>query len=175
MLSVADRTTLRFGVNVTVIVQLPPGARPVPPIVHVWVCAKRPGFNPPSVMLEITSGTVPVFWSVTVCGWLVVLIETFPNASEVGDTVTAGRSVVPVRVTVPEVAGAATLTFTSAERFVLLLGLKVTLTVQLPPAARPVPPIGQLCVSPNRPGLAPPRPMLLILSAAPPIFRTVTA
>jgi len=125
-------------------------------------------------MLLITNGTVLVLVTVMVCGALVVFIGTLPNATDVGDTLTVGRVVVPVNVTVPLVAGAATATVIVAERFALLFGVKVTLIVQLAPAARPVPPIGQFCVIPNRPGLVPPRMMLLILSGAFPMFFTVT-
>ena len=71
-------------------------------------------------------------------------IGTLPNAREAVERVATGRTVVPVSVTEPETPGAATNTRSNADLAVLLLGVKVTLTVQFPPAARPVPPIGQL-------------------------------
>lgn len=109
-----------------------------------------------------------------VCGALVVFIGTLPNATVVGETPTVGRVVVPVNVTVPLVAGAATATVIVAARFWLLLGVNVTVIVQLAPAASPVAPVGQVCVMPNRPGLVPPMKMLLILKDALPTFFTVT-
>jgi hypothetical protein len=125
-------------------------------------------------MLLITNGAVLLFVTVIVCGALVVLSGTFPNGSDVGETLTVGRVVVPVSVMVPLVAGAATATLIVADLFALLFGVKVTLIVQLPPAASPVAPIGQFCVMPNRPGLVPPRKMLLIRRGALPMFFTVT-
>jgi hypothetical protein len=125
-------------------------------------------------MLLITSGTVLPLVTVTVCAALVVLIGTLPNAIDGGATLTVGRLVVPVRVTVPETAGAPTFTRTRAVRLLLLLGVNVTLIVQNVPTAKPVPPIGQFWVRPNRAGFAPPRVMLVILKGAPPVLDTVT-
>src|SRR5215468_10160919 len=156
MVSVAERAALRLGWNVIVTVQLALGARPAPPIVQLLLCANRAALGPPIEILLKTNGTVPVLVTVTVCGTLVVLIGTFPNAREVAERVTTGRTVVPVKVTVPVTAGAATETRTVAFRVVLLLGVNITLTVQLPPAAKPGRPIGQLWVRLNRPGFAPP-------------------
>jgi hypothetical protein len=85
-----------------------------------------------------------------------------------GVTLTVGTMDVPVSATVCEIAGAATFTRTRAVLIAgLLLGVNVTLMVQLPPTARPVPPIGQFWVSPNRAGLVPPRRMLVIQPFAP--------
>lgn len=141
MVSVAERAALRLGWNVMETVQLALGARPAP---QLLVCGNRPGFAPPIVMLVNANGTVPVLVTVTVCGVLIVLIGTLPNAREVAERETTGRRVVPVRVTEPDTAGAATNTRSNADLAVLLFGVNLTLTVQFPPAARPVPPIGQL-------------------------------
>ena len=174
IVKVAERATLRFGVKVTLIVQLAPACRPAPPIGQVLDCPNRLGFAPPSVMLLMINGTVLVFCTVTVCGALVVLIGCVPNAIDAGVTLTVGRVVVPVSETDRETAGAATFTFKFAALVALLLGVNVTFTVQLPPAGRPGNPNGQLLVCPNRPGFAPPRVMLLILSGAVPVLETVT-
>ena len=113
---VAERATRRLGVKVTEIVQLPPADNPVPPIGQLFVCANRAGFAPPSVMLLSTSTAGPGLLTVMVWAVLVVLIGTVPNAIVVGDKTIVDRIVVPARVTVPETAGAATLTGTNAER-----------------------------------------------------------
>ena len=171
---VAERETLRFGWNVTVMVQLALGAKPVPPIGQSLVCGKRAGFGPPTVMLVNTSGTVPVFVTVTLCGVLGVLIGTLSKAREFVERATPGLTDEPVRATVPVTAGAATATRSVADRLRLLFGVKVTFTVQLPPAANPVPPMGQLWVMPKRKGFAPPRVMPVILIGALPALDTVT-
>ena len=171
---VAERAPVRVGLKVTEIVQLPPAATPVPPIGQLFVWANLAGFAPPSVMLLSTSTPGPGLLIVMVCAALVVFIGTVPNAIVVGDRTIVDRMVVPVRVTVPETAGAATFTRSNAERTWLLLGVNVTVIVQLPPTASPVPPIGQFCVRPNRPGLVPPSEMLVILNGALPVLDTVT-
>lgn len=63
---VADLATLRFGLNVTLIVQFVPGASPAPPIGQVLVCANRAGLAPPSVMLVMITGSVPELLTVIV-------------------------------------------------------------------------------------------------------------
>lgn len=174
IVTVAERAPVRSGLKVTVIVQLEPGPRPAPPIVQPLVTLNRVGFAPPLVTLVKINGTVPVLVTVTVCEALVVLIGTFPNAIDVADRLTVASVVVPVRFTVPETAGAATFTRTIAVRVTgLVFGVKVTVTVQNPAGARPVPPIGQLCVIANRATFAPPRLMPVILRFAPPVFETV--
>ena len=97
-------------------------------------------------MLLMTNGTALLLVTVTVCAALVVLIGWVPNAIDVGATVTVGRVVVPVSATVCESAGAATFTFSVADRAVVLFGVNVTFTVQLAPTPRPGAPIGQLLV-----------------------------
>lgn len=79
----------------------------------------------------------------------------------------------PVRATDCEVPGAATLMFSVAFfGLVALVGRKVTLTVQLLPAANVAP---QVLVWPNWPELVPPSVTLLMVSGAVPVLVTVTA
>ncbi len=94
-----------------------------------------------------------------------------------GVTETVGTTTFPVSGTVPEVAGAATVTFNVAVFVPVDVGLKVMFTVQLVPAVKvagktvgQVPPAAMA----NWPGFVPPRVMLLIVSVDPPIFDTVT-
>ena len=77
------------------------------------VIANRPGLVPPRKIREITVGTVPVLVKVTVCATVVVLIGCNPNGIDAGDRLTTGRTVVPVKATVPETAGAETFTSVS--------------------------------------------------------------
>lgn len=59
-------------------------------------------------------------------------------------------------------------------RVPLAVGLKVTLTVQLAPGARPAPPIGQLLVCAKLLAFPPPIEILVITSAEPPELVMVT-
>jgi len=163
--------TLRVGVKVTLTLQLPPTATPVPPIGQVLlVIANRAGLVPPRKTREITTGALPVLLKVTVWAALAVLIGCGSNVIAAGDTLTVERVVVPVNETDPETAGAATFTLTVAVRVAVLLGVNTTLIVQLAPAASPAPRIGQLFVCPNRAGFAPPKLMLVMISAPAPVF-----
>ena len=56
----------------------------------------------------------------------------------------------------------------------VVVGLNLTLTVQLAPAARPAPPIGQALVLENCAGFNPVIPMLLMTTAVTPVLLTVT-
>lgn len=76
MVSVASRVPATVGVNVMLIVQFAPAARPVPPIGQAFAeIAKSPAESPMGVMI---SGASPVFMSVTDCGALVVGITWIP-------------------------------------------------------------------------------------------------
>ena len=166
---------MRLAVKVTPKVQLPPAATPVPAMGQVLLMiANRPGLVPPRKIREITTGTVPVLVKVTVCATVVVLIGCDPNGIDAGDTLTVGRTVVPVKETEPETAGAETRTFSVAVCVAVLLGVNTTFTVQLAPAASPLPRIGQFVVCPNRAGFAPPKLMPVMISAPAPVFVTVT-
>ena len=146
----------------TVTVQLAFTAR-VPPLTHAppVVNVNCPGFAPfsvnPLAVLNV-SGAAPVLVTVTVAGAEVVPRVTLPKLYGVTDvvagvTVAAGKRTLPVSVTDFETAGALTFTFTDA-LFVsggAVVGVKVTLIVHVPPAARPplATPIGQLLVTVN--------------------------
>ena len=73
------------------------------------------------------------------------------------------------------VAGAETLILTRAFFTPLVEGLNVTFTVQLAPAARPAPLIGQLTfVRANWVRFVPPRAIPVMMSGAVPVLVTVT-
>lgn len=66
----AERLKIAVGVNVTLMVQLPPAARELP---QVLVCPKSPALVPVNPMLLMERARLPVLLSVTVWAVLVVL------------------------------------------------------------------------------------------------------
>src|SRR5579871_674017 len=88
-------TGLLFGVKVTLMVQVPPGTRPVPPMGQLCVMPKRAAFAPPSVIPVILRLAPPVFETVIVCGALVTLAAEV-NVSAVGVRVSTGAPFVTV-------------------------------------------------------------------------------
>jgi hypothetical protein len=86
-------------------------------------------------MLEITSGAVPVFWSVELWAALVVPVSCEPKVRLVGVRVTAGAVPVPVRATLCGLPAASSVTVMPALRLPAAVGEKVTEIVQLALAA----------------------------------------
>ena len=165
--SVPVRVPDAAGLNVTVIVQLAPAARGE---TQVLVWAK----SPVAAMLLMVSGEVPVLESVTVWPALVVLANCIGKISDAGDTPATGAIPVPVRGTESEAAGDALFTSSDAERAPAAEGVNVTLIVQLDPAARPKPPIGQSTfVWVKSPAFVPVTPMLFMINASVPVFDNV--
>ena len=70
---------------------------------------------------------------------------------------------------------ALSVTVNVALREPVAVGLKVTLMVQVPLAAKVEGLRGQLLVCPKSPGLVPVKPMLVMVSATPLVFDSVTA
>ena len=167
---VVERAPVTVGVNVTLIVQLPPAATLVP---QPLACAKSPGVPPVSPMLTLSKGAVPVLESVTVCATLAVLNCWFPNTIVGGDTPAIGVTPVPLKVTVTVgFKGSLLLMVKPADAAPAAVGVKVTLIMQLAPTAS-----GELqgLVSPNMAGFAPVRVMLLMVKAKVPVLVSVTA
>lgn len=81
------------GVNVTLILQLAPAARPAP---QLFICAK----SPVRVIPVIVRGAPPVLLRVTTWAALVVPAVWLGKLTLVGERATAGASPVPVRVIV---------------------------------------------------------------------------
>jgi len=65
MLTVAARVPAAVGVNVTLIVQLPPDATELPQVV---VSGKSPGLAPVTTKLAMPKRVLPLFVKATVCG-----------------------------------------------------------------------------------------------------------
>jgi len=130
------------GVKVTLMVQLAPAARLEP---QVLSCAKLPV----ATILEMVSAAVPVLVNVTACAALVVPKGWLEKVRLVTDKLTtgAGRPLPASRTTCGESA-ALSVIMTEPYRFPTAVGEKVTLMLQLAPAARLA---GQLLVSPKSP------------------------
>ena len=94
------------------------------------------------------------------------------NSSDVGETLAAGRTPMPVKLTVCGLPLALSVTVKVPVRVPVVVGRKVTLIVHLAPAASELP---QLLVWAKSPLSAPLMAMLLIESGALPEFERVAA
>jgi hypothetical protein len=136
--SVAERAPAALGVKVKITVQLPPLAA------RLMLAVQEPPVTANSAlavdMPESTNGAVPVLLTVTVCvGEAAVPTVADPKLKLVGLTWATGlvttATPVPDKLAV-ELAGVALwFTVSVAERAPAALGVKVTMTVQLPPLA----------------------------------------
>ena len=120
------------GVKVTLILQLPPAANVVP---QLLVCAK----SPLAEMPVMVSGPVPLFVRVTVCAALVVPMFCPAKVRLVGDRPAEGTVPVPLRLAVCGLPAALSVTLTVPVRVPVADGVKVTLMLQLLPAASVLP------------------------------------
>jgi hypothetical protein len=87
IVSEAVRLPVAVGVNVTLIVQLPPAATELP---QALVSAKSPGFVPVMVILEMLSEVLPVLERVALCEGLDEPVSTWGNVRLVGERLTLG-------------------------------------------------------------------------------------
>jgi hypothetical protein len=87
MASDAVRDPVADGVNVTMIVQLPPVPTPLP---QSFVSAKSAEFVPLRPMLDIAREVLPVSVSFTACAALVVPVPCWANVRLLGERLTAG-------------------------------------------------------------------------------------
>ena len=168
---------LLVGVSVTMIVQFPEAAT-VPPLsgqVLALVRAKLLAFAPVMLMLLMVRGALPVFDSVTVLGGLVVFTFCLLKVRLVGDRVAVEPTPVPDTPAVWGLLLALSVTVNVALRAPVAVGVKVTLIVQVPLAAKVEGLMGQLLVCPKSPGFVPVKAMLVILSAVLLGFERVTA
>jgi hypothetical protein len=167
MTKVAVRLEAAVGVNVTLIVQLPLAARELP---HVLVSAKSPGLAPVKVILLIVRAALPLLFSVTDCGVLVV--PTFWLLKVRLEVVmpATGPSPVPVTPTVWGLFVALSVMVKEAVRLPEAAGVNVTLIVQLLFAANE---LGHVVVSAKSPGLGPANAMPVTVKAAFPVLLRV--
>jgi hypothetical protein len=166
--SVALRAARAVGAKVTLIVQVAPTAKLAP---QLLVCAKSPALAPVKPILLMVNTTPLEFASVTACDPLVV--PTFwPLKVRVVGKRLGGAVPVPTRPAAWGLLLASSVTVSVAPRVPVPVGVKVTLMVQLFPAARLVP---QLLVCPKSPPFAPVTAMPLIVKAVAPGFASVRA
>src|SRR5581483_2175306 len=141
ILSVPVRVPVAVGSKVTLMVQLAPAPTELP---QVLVCAKSP-LVPMLVMLK---EAVPVFLRVTGRAELVVPSPWAGNVKLVADKLTAGAVPVPVRPIDCGLPVALSLMVTVPVRAPVAAGAKVTLIVQLAPAATELPQVWVCAKSP---------------------------
>ena len=167
MLSDAARLPLPTGAKVTLMLHEAPAATE-PPQLLAW--AKSPALTPESPMLLMVKVPLPELVRVTVCPALVVPTVWFPKLRLEGETLAADAVPVPERATVWGLPVALSVIVRAAERFPVAAGLKLTLIVQLAPAATLDP---QLLVWAKSLTLAPEIAMLVTLKDAVPELERV--
>ena len=140
MVRLAVRLPVAVGAKVTLIAQLAPAATELPQVV---VSAKSPLLAPVIAILVTLNDTAPVLVNVTMRAALVVPTPWLPKLTLVGERLIAGVAPVPVRLTVCGLPLALSETVTLAVLVPTANGVKVTVMVQLVPAAREV---GQVLV-----------------------------
>jgi hypothetical protein len=169
ILSVEVRPFFRVGVNVTVAVQLAPGASPAPPIGQLLVCAKSPVLPVARLIPEMIRFDPPVLVIVTICGALVTPTLVVGNVNDVGFGVIAGAVIpVPVSVTVCGLVTSESVMVSCPVSTPVVVGANLTLILQLRPGAKAAP--MQLLVS-EKLAL---QVTLLIVSVVMPTLTTVT-
>ena len=160
MLRAAVRVPLAAGVNKIAMVQVPPAATAG---LQVSTSVKSVASAPVKVMLEMLKLALPVLLRVTTCEVLTMSTASFPKERLVGERLAADAAPVPERLTLCGLPVALSVRVTAAVRVPAAVGLKVTLIVQLAPAATLDP---QLLVCAKSLALAPETAMLVMLKAA---------
>jgi len=172
MLTVAVRLPGAVGVNETTIVQVLPAATELP---QVFVSAKSPALVPVTVRLVMLKLALPVLVRTT--AWPVLVVPTLSLGKDKAEVerLTAGTVPapvpMPVKLTVWGLLAALSVKVKVAVRLPAMVGVKVTLTVQLLSAATELP---QVLVSSKSPASVPVMAMLLRASAALPELLRVT-
>lgn len=126
----AERAPVAVGVNITVMVQAFPEARPTPPIGQLFVWLKSLGSGPVKPMLLMVSGPLPVFVSVVLCPALGVPTFCDPRFRLVGTNMTPGAVPVPLRAMICVLGVASSLMSTCPVVRPCAAGVKDTVIVQ---------------------------------------------
>ena len=134
--SEAARPPPAEGVKVTLIVQLAPTATELP---QLLVSEKSPPLAPVSVRPVTLKAALPGLAKVMVCAVVAAPRDWFPKERLAGERLTTGAVPVPVRATVWGLPVALSVRESEAARLPLAEGVKVTLIVQLAPAATELP------------------------------------
>src|SRR5205823_1050222 len=122
-------------------------------------------------MLLMLKAAVPVLVSVTVCAVLVLPVFWLPKLRLLGLKLTTGETPVPLSATFCGLSAALSVMVTLALREPLAEGVKVTVIMQVPLAARL---LGQLLVWVKSLAFVPVTAILLIVNAAVPLLVSVT-
>lgn len=136
----AERTPVAEGEKATLTAQFRPAPKLAPQAFAEML--KSAEFAPVSVMLVIVNEAVPLFVSVTVCALVVAPTTIFPKERLPGLRVTAGTggvTPVPESVALSGLVAALVRKVKDAVRAPSAVGVNVTLTMQLLPAARLAP------------------------------------
>src|SRR5438270_201369 len=172
--SVPVRAPKDAGVKVTLIVQFPLAAKVAglmgQALAPVLVVAK----SPEAANELIVKGAAPVFVSVTVIGVLVVASNWLPKARLVGANPTPGAESDPKSVGKCERPQALSPSDSVPVRAPKAVGVKVTLMVQFPPAAKVAGLVGQALAPVLVAAKSPEAANELIVKSAAPVFVSVT-
>jgi len=168
MTRVAVRLPERVGINVTLIVQLPPDATELQPEL---VCAKSLGSAPEIVMLLMLKAEFPVLLSVTVWAEVVVPMGVALKVRPVGEGLAVPALPVPVSDT-EGVEVALSEILNAALKVPAPAGVNETLMVQVPLAGTELP---QVLLAAKSPGFVPVMVILVIDKLALPELVRVTA
>ena len=171
---VALRDPVAVGVKVTLMVQVPLAAKVEGLRGQLLVCPKSPGLVPVKPMLVMVNATPLGFESITALGALVMPTLWLPKSGTGEGERLGGATPVPDTPAVWGLLLALSVTVNVAFREPVAAGVKVTLMVQVPLAAKVEGLRGQLLVCPKSPGLVPVKPMLVMVNAAPLGFESVT-
>lgn len=164
----AVRLPVALGAKVILNVQVAPASTLVPQLL-VW--EKSPALAPVIAMLEIVSVPVPPLDKLSAWAELLVPTAWLVKLTVVPEKVTAGATPVPVSATVCGLSAALSVMVTLAARVPVAVGPKITLIVQLAPAATELPHVLLWLKSPL---LVPVTAMPAIVSAAKPVFFSIT-
>ena len=159
MLRAAVRVPLAAGVNKIAMVQVPPAATAG---LQVSTSVKSVASAPVNVMLEMLKLALPVLLRVTTCEVLTMSTASFPKERLVGERLAAGHRTRSGKAHTLWAAGSVVREGDGCGTGSAAVGLKVTLIVQLAPAATLDP---QLLVSGKSLALAPDTVTLVMLRA----------
>ena len=169
--SVALRLPAAAGVKVTPIEQLAPAASVLTQA--VVDTAKSVALVPENPIPAMFKVAFPVLFKMTARGALVVVTGWLPKARLLGErpATAAALAPVPVRLMICGLSLALSVMVNAALRLPAAVGVNVTLTVQLPPAATELP---QVVVSGKSPALPPVTAKLVMPKAEFPLFVRVS-
>jgi hypothetical protein len=132
MVMAATRVPGAVDLKVTLIVQLAPAAT-LDPQLLVW--AKSLALTPETATLVTPKAALPVLLTVIAWAALVTPMDWLPKVRLDGETLATAAVPVPQRLTVWGLPLALSVTLSEAARLPLAEGAKMTLSVQLAPAA----------------------------------------